>query len=66
MGAVYEATDLRITRAVALKVLSGAMFGNKEALRRFEREAQTAGRLHHRNIVRFTITGFFRAKGRFW
>lgn len=37
MGAVYEATDLRINRAVALKILSGASFGNREALRRFER-----------------------------
>lgn len=51
MGAVYEAADLRINRLVAVKILSGAMFGNREALRRFEREAQTAGQLQHPNIV---------------
>jgi len=51
MGAVYEATDLRLNRRVAIKILSGSMFGNREALRRFEREAQTSARLHHPNII---------------
>ena len=51
MGAVYEATDLRLNRRVAIKILSSSMFGNREALRRFEREAQTSARLHHPNIV---------------
>ena len=51
MGAVYEATDLRLNRRVAIKILSSSMFGNRQALRRFEREAQTSARLHHPNIV---------------
>jgi eukaryotic-like serine/threonine-protein kinase len=51
MGAVYEATDLRLNRRVAVKILSGKMFGNREALRRFEREAQTSARLSHPNII---------------
>src|SRR5882724_4943600 len=51
MGAVYEATDLRLNRLVAVKILSSSMFGNREALRRFEREAQTSARLHHPNII---------------
>jgi len=51
MGAVYEATDLRLNRQVAVKILSSSMFGNPEALRRFEREAQTSARLHHPNII---------------
>ena len=51
MGAVYEATDLRLNRQVAVKILSARMFGNREALRRFEREAQTSARLSHRNII---------------
>lgn len=51
MGAVYEASDLRLHRRVAVKILSGKMFGNREALRRFEREARTSARLSHRNII---------------
>ena len=51
MGAVYEATDLRLNRRVAVKIISAKMFGNREALRRFEREAQTSARLSHPNII---------------
>jgi len=51
MGAVYEATDLRLGRRVALKILLARNFGNAGALRRFEREAQAAARLRHPNIV---------------
>ncbi|MEP6703555.1 MAG: protein kinase [Acidobacteriota bacterium] len=65
MGAVYEATDTRINRPVAVKILSGAMFGNKDALRRFEREAQTAGKLNHRNIVTVFDYGVLSTEGAF-
>jgi eukaryotic-like serine/threonine-protein kinase len=51
MGAVYEATDLRLARAVAVKILLGRQFGNQMALRRFEREAQACARLGHPNVV---------------
>src|SRR5262249_4943003 len=51
MGAVYEALDLRLDRRVAVKILSGQLFGNSAALRRFEREAQTSARLTHQNII---------------
>jgi eukaryotic-like serine/threonine-protein kinase len=51
MGTVYEATDLRLGRRVALKVLLARNFGNPSALRRFEREAQASARLRHPNIV---------------
>ncbi len=51
MGAVYRAYDQRLRRAVAVKVLLGSSFGDKEALRRFEREAYSAARLSHPNIV---------------
>ncbi len=65
MGAVYEATDLRINRSVAVKILSGAKFGNREALRRFEREAQTAGKLNHPNIVTVFDYGVLSTQGAF-
>jgi eukaryotic-like serine/threonine-protein kinase len=65
MGAVYEATDARINRRVAVKILSGAMFGNRDALRRFEREAQTAGRLQHPNIITVFDYGVLSTEGAF-
>jgi len=52
MGAVYEATDLRLNRRVALKVMTGHLIGSGTALRRFAREAQASARLEHPNIVR--------------
>jgi len=61
MGGVYEATDLRLNRTVALKVMVGRLFGNRVALRRFEREARTSARLRHPNIV--TIHDFGRLQG---
>ena len=51
MGAVFEATDLRLHRKVAIKVLVGRLFGNLPALRRFEREAEACARLIHPNII---------------
>ena len=51
MGAVYEAMDSRLNRRVAIKILSSSMFGDRKALRRFEREAQTSAKLHHPNII---------------
>ncbi|HLL70983.1 MAG TPA: protein kinase [Pyrinomonadaceae bacterium] len=63
MGAVYEATDLRLHRKVAVKILTGSMFGNSEALRRFEREAQASARLHHPNIVTIHDFGLLSTEG---
>ncbi len=51
MGAVYEASDTRLNRSVAVKILSGGLFGKPEALRRFQREARASARLSHANIV---------------
>ena len=50
MGAIYEATDLHLSRSVALKVLLGT-FATPEVSRRFEIEARLTARLHHPNIV---------------
>jgi GAF domain-containing protein len=51
-GAVFEARDLRLHRQVAAKVMTGSLFGDRDAVRRFEREARAAARLDHRNITR--------------
>ena len=51
MGAVYKATDPRIGRTVAIKVIKGDFSDNPELLKRFYREAQAVGNLQHPNIV---------------
>ncbi len=51
MGVVYEAEQMSLKRRVALKVLRFGQTGDPEAMRRFHREAEIVGRLHHTNIV---------------
>jgi serine/threonine-protein kinase len=51
MGAVYEGENLRISRRVAIKVLHAAFTGNRDAVQRFEREAQAAGRIGNDHIL---------------
>jgi serine/threonine protein kinase/Tol biopolymer transport system component len=51
MGEVYRASDPKIGRDVAIKVLPSDFASNKERVERFEREAQAAGSLNHPNIL---------------
>jgi RIO-like serine/threonine protein kinase len=63
MGAVYEAMDLRLDRKVAIKIMLGSMFGDRTALRRFEREARASARLNHPNIITVYDYGVTGAEG---
>jgi len=51
MGAVYEGENTRIHRRVAIKVLHAGVAANGDAVARFEREAQAAGRIGSEHIV---------------
>ena len=51
MAVVYRATDLRLNRPVAIKVMPPDLAFNPDVRTRFIREAQTAAQLSHPNIV---------------
>jgi eukaryotic-like serine/threonine-protein kinase len=62
MGVVYEATQKKLGRKVALKVVNPALSQNADYVKRFKREAQTLAKLNHPNIVQ--LYDFGEANGR--
>jgi hypothetical protein len=51
MGEVYRASDERLGRDVALKILKPSLAHDQDRLRRFEQEARAAATLSHPNVV---------------
>jgi eukaryotic-like serine/threonine-protein kinase len=61
MGEVYRATDTKLDREVAIKVLPTAFAQDRERLARFEREAKVLAQLNHPNIA--SVHGFDQHEG---
>ena len=51
MSTVYHATDIRLDRTVALKVMDASLAADHSFVVRFEREAKAAAKLSHPNVV---------------
>ncbi|MGN6128325.1 MAG: protein kinase domain-containing protein, partial [Humibacter sp.] len=51
MATVYLATDLRLERRVAIKVMHGHLADDAQFKNRFVQEARSAARLAHPNVV---------------
>ena len=57
MGSVFVATDLRLERDIALKVMRSDLARDDAFVARFRREAHSAARLTHPNVVAVTDQG---------
>jgi serine/threonine protein kinase len=57
MGQVFKAEDRRTKKQVALKLLRATFTSSERAVKRFYREANTAARLKHRNLVSVSEAG---------
>ena len=61
MGQVYKAHDPILNRYVAIKTMLAAVGSDEELRKRFHREAQSAARLNHPNII--TVFDFGEEQG---
>jgi len=64
MGRVFLASDTRLKRHVALKILSPDRVNNPRAVTRFTREGLVGAQLQHENVVR--IYDFGESRGRYF
>src|SRR6516164_392760 len=62
MGDVYQATDTKLGRSVAIKFLPEAFSHDSQRVSRFQREARVFASLNHSNIA--SIYGFEEINGR--
>src|ERR1044071_10150423 len=62
MGEVYQATDSKLGRSVAIKLLPEAFSHDSDRAARFEREARVLASLNHPNIA--AIYGLEESGGR--
>src|SRR5262245_9815395 len=62
MGEVYQATDTKLDRDVAIKFLPEAFSHDADRVARFQREARVLAALNHTNIA--AIYGFEETGGR--
>ena len=62
MGDVYQATDLKLGRSVAIKLLPEAFSHDPERVARFDREARVLASLNHPRIA--AIYGLEESDGR--
>ncbi|NVB84761.1 MAG: serine/threonine protein kinase [Kofleriaceae bacterium] len=57
MGTVYRAHHSKVRRQFAVKILHKSLMENPKIVKRFEREAELAGRLRHTNVVSVVDVG---------
>ncbi|MCP5096856.1 MAG: serine/threonine protein kinase [Chloroflexi bacterium] len=57
MADIYKAYDAQLKRTVCLKVMQAALLDDVAFVKRFQREARTAARLNHPDIIKIFDTG---------